>query len=264
MTENKKIVALGCSWTAKYYEDVDPWPSMIAKRTGHKVYNYGFSGTGNKFSFDNFIRHLRKVGTPDSVYWLISEFDRIDIIEPHNQHSVFSFKPIIQNSKPNFLEAASERYKYLHPNISDDHFNNWYRGLKSDVQISKILFNTIDYQLIIDYNLDLLYKIQEICKFYNIELKIIAGLRPIEAFYIDNLSTEQVASMILKSKITKKLDLNNMMGFPFYKVAGGQVCNSIHHWCKNYGYGNDNHPHEAGANLIADFFLGEKNILDYK
>ncbi len=94
---------------------------------------------------------------------------------------------------------------------------------------------------------------------YNIKLKIICGLKPL---FTHN---PKEMSFILKSKYINKIDFNSVIGFPFYKESGGICAQDIKDWNEKYAISDkDPHPNQDGSDLLADFFLGEKNILDYR
>lgn len=100
---------------------------------------------------------------------------------------------------------------------------------------------------------------QKVCEDYNIKLKIICGLKPIHTH------DPKEISLILKSKHISKIDLSTVVGFPFYKEAGGICAVDMKDWHKKYSISDkDPHPNQDGSDLLADFFLGEKNILDYR
>lgn len=261
------IVTLGCSFTDRYHRDVNPWPTVIEKRTGIEVVNYGWSGSGNRYSFDALINHLKQDREVDTVYWLMTEFDRMDIIgllKPKMSGNFFSLRPYTTGKEPEeFLNRWKEaRSKKLFPNnivIDPSLETRDIERIRKEIRLGNIMYKNVSILEFFDYNLMLVYLVQKICEDYNIKLKIISGLKPLCTH------DPKEMSFILKSKYINKIDFNSVIGFPFYKEAGGICAVDIKNWDKEYAISeNDWHPNQLGSDLLADFFLGEKNILDYR
>jgi hypothetical protein len=276
MKKNINLVTLGCSWTDQYDTNINPWPKVIQEKTGWNVVNYGLSGSGNKYAFDKFIIHIKKIGIPDKLYWLITEFDRIDIISQEHNNGTTSFRPnswasrFLSDGTDKFEENKKIQYEKAailwhtrNPDATEDQIELFNKSINRDWKILEDLVKITDYQLVTDYNLDLIYKMQFFCKHYNIELKIIAALAPFKTYR--DLQESKAAKIILKSRFFKKIDPSTIIGWPFALLAGGICVRDIKDWGSKYGIQkHDDHPNQAGSNLIADFFLDEKNILDYR
>lgn len=261
------IVTLGCSFTDHYHRDVNPWPKVIEKRTGETVVNYGWCGAGNKYSFDALINHLKQNKEVDTVYWLMTEFDRMDIIgllKPKVSSNFFSLRPYLSGREPEkFLElweeGRMEKLSQFGIEFNPDILKRDTQRMKREIRLGNIMYKNITPSEFFDSNLKLVYLIQKICEDYNIKLKIICGLKPI---YTQN---PKEISFLLKSKYISKIDLSTVIGFPFYKEAGGICAVDIKEWDEKYAISTkDPHPNQLGSDLLADFFLGEKNILDYR
>lgn len=261
------IVTLGCSFTDHYHRDVNPWPKVIEKRTGIQVVNYGWCGSGNKYSFDALINHLKQGKEVDTVYWLMTEFDRMDTIglwRPKLPGPFFSLRPYPTGKDPEgFLNRwnmdRTERSSKPDLKINSEIEDKDLQRIKREIRLGRIMYQNISQTEFFDYNLMLVHLIQKVCKDYNINLKIMSALRPL---YTNDLKE---MSFILKSKYVKKIDFSSVIGFPFYKDAGGICAGDIEDWNKKYSISStDNHPNQLGSDLLADFFLGEKNILDYR
>lgn len=261
------IVTLGCSFTDRYHKDVDPWPEVIRQRTGEEVINYGWSGTGNKYAFDSLINHLKQGKKVDTVYWLTTEYDRMDIIGLNNPKlagNFFSLRPYPAGKDPENFIRGWNKSRILNltdgnVKINPDVGQRDLERIRREVRLGSIMYKNITPAEFFDYNLKLVYLIQKVCEDYNIKLKIICGLKPL---YTNDLNE---MSLILKSKYIKKIDFASVIGFPFYKEAGGICAVDIKNWNEKYSISSeDNHPGQDGSNLLADFFLGEKNILDYR
>jgi hypothetical protein len=129
----------------------------------------------------------------------------------------------------------------------------------SETRIGKIIYDNTPTENYIDTNLMYIILIQKICKEFNIKLKIASALKPLWTFDPNDIS------LILKSKHNKELDLTSIMGYPFYKSAGGICAVEIKEWGEKYSVSStDNHPNQAAHKLLADFFLGEKDIMNYR
>jgi hypothetical protein len=256
------IIALGCSFTDRYKKEIDPWPDIIAKRTGEKVINFGRCGTGNKYSLDMLLTHLRYGREVDTVYWLMTEFDRTDIItiSPYGTQSYFfTLRPYMSGQdQKGFLKRWEESNLEKLPPGEQIVQKEWDR-IYSETRIGKIIYDNTPTENYIDTNLMYIILIQKICKEFNIKLKIASALKPLWAFDPNDIS------LILKSKHNKELDLTTIMGYPFYKSAGGICAVEIKEWGEKYSVSStDNHPNQAAHKLLADFFLGEKDIMNYR
>lgn len=238
-----KIIALGCSFTEKYPRGGDPWPTLISNVTGHKVINYGKSGTGNRYAYNKLINHLINEGPVDKVYWLMSEFDRVDLCE----RSVY---PIDFDNDPNYLKFVKEMLETQ----NNSNLELWNEKIKNEGKISAALSIT-PFEHWIDSNIILIHNIQKICKSYGIELKIIQGLRPLN-YYLSHYDESLVANAMLNSRYIRLLDFKTTIGYPWMKIAGGNCLVEKHDWMKKYSISlKDDHPSQRGHQLIADMFL---------
>lgn len=254
------LITLGCSWTQQYDSSIKPWPEIISEKTGWNLINYGLNGSGNKYALDRFLDHIRKGLPVDKVYWLLTEYDRLDI-STHNSFNNLTFKIINHGLNLNFLERAQKRFLELHPDATEAQINLMINNNDKIKKICEIMANNLDYQHIIDTTFYYIFLMQSICEQYNIELKIAQGIPPIN-YYIAETSPQIIASNILKSKFAKKLNSNNFIGYPFYPVAGGKSIINISNWNKKYSISdNDNHPNQLASNLIADIFLNKVDLL---
>ena len=261
------IVTLGCSFTAQYHKDVNPWPKIVEDKTGIPVINYGWCGSGNRYSFDALINHLKQDKEVDTVYWLMTEFDRMDtigLIKPNVTGNFFSLRPYPTGKDPeNFLNlwklGRLERLSQAGLDINSDIEGRDLQRIKREIRLSRIMYQNISPLEFFDFNLMLVYLMQKVCEDYNIKLKIICGLKPLFT------TNKKEISFILKSKYINKIDFTTVIGFPFYKNMGGICAQDIKDWNEKYAISTkDPHPNQLGSNLLADFFLGEKNILDYR
>lgn len=262
------IVTLGCSFTDHYHKDVNPWPKVIENKIDIPIVNYGWCGAGNKYSFDALINHLKQGKEVDTVYWLMTEFDRMDIIglvKPRMPGKFFSLRPYPTGQDPQrFLDLwkKGRDEKLLQMGLNIDFNNIAKRDLQKierEIHLGGIMYKNISPLEFFDSNLKLVYLMQKVCEDYNIKLKIICGLKPL--FTTD----KKEISFILKSKYINKIDFTTVIGFPFYKDAGGICAQDIKDWNEKYAISTkDPHPNQLGSDLLADFFLGEKNILDYR
>lgn len=269
----KKLVTLGCSWTAHYEPDgigkgIDPWPTVIQKKKNWDVTNYGECGTGNWYGFTRLLEHIRLVGIPDSVYWLMTEMDRLDGVgDPNATLHITTYKRIVQGLNKNYKEKTlsllSSKGVNLHP--------EYVEVLERTTDLCRILGENIDFQQVIDENLYYIRQMQDICREYNIELKIGMALHSFDSWSLTRSGVfskriiNRIPGMMIGSRHFTNIDLSNIIGWPFLKDAGGMTIKDIKDWDKIYGLTPaDNHPGQRGHNFIADIFLGEKKISDYK
>jgi len=255
------IVTLGCSFTDCYHRDINPWPKVIENKTGIPVINYGISGSGNKYSFDAFINHLKNDKEVDTVYWLMTEFDRMDTIglwKPKVFNRYFTLKPYATGKNPeNFLNKWISAKSKVTGEVEKE--NQDLLRIKREIRLGRIMYENISPLEFFDYNLMLIHLTQKVCKEYGIKLKIASGLRPLYTH-----DSEEI-SYILKSKYNKNIDFSSIIGYPFYKEAAGMCVVQVKNWDTEYSISpTDNHPGQKGSDFIADLFLGEKNILDYR
>ena len=259
------ILCLGCSWTAKYHKNVAPWPEVIESKTGEKVVNLGLNGSGNRYSYDRFLNYIRTEEKPSTVYWLMTEFDRIDTLLHSNQFGIFTFKTLTHGrNKEAYLERWVQCYRETNPE-SPKLLEERKKLVEQDAEITSLLadiYHPVDF---IDHNLHMMFMVQSICDYYNIKLRIGLALLPIQSYFTPGINDKDLGWAILKSKYSDKLKKQNIIGWPFYKEFGGMTGNQINDWSKLYGIApDDNHPSQEGSELLALFFLEEKNIKDYK
>lgn len=259
------ILCLGCSWTDKYHKNVSPWPEVVESQTGEKVVNLGRDGSGNRYAYDQFLNYIRTNEKPSAVYWLMTEFDRIDCIFPSGRHGVFTIKTLTQGKNKKLYLERWER-KYLENNTpSPEVLAEAKARVERDSEITELIAEVYDPLDFIDHNLHMLYMVQVICEHYNIKLRVGMALLPLQGFFIDNMENKEIGWGILRSKYSNKLKKENIIGWPFYSEFGGMTGNQIKNWGELYGIApDDNHPNQEGSNLLASFFLEEKNIRAYK
>jgi len=258
------ILCLGCSWTDKYHKDVAPWPEVIESKTGEKVVNLGLNGSGNRYAYDQFLNYIRTEEKPTTVYWLMTEFDRVDTLLKTHRHGIFTFKTLTQGrDQERYLERWGENY--LESHSPGEAFEKSKKLVGRDAQLASLLADIYHPTDFIDYNLHMMYVVQRVCDYYNIKLRIGLALLPLQPFLIPEANSQDLGWAILKSKYSDKLKKQNLIGWPFYKEFGGMTGNQIKSWGKTYGITDvDNHPGAKGSRLLASFFLAEKDIKDYK
>jgi len=77
---NPDIVALGCSVTAPVGMPFEfSWANIIGTQTGKKVNVIAFPGAGIQRITAHFFAHIRKYGIPQKVYFLIPDFERVQL-----------------------------------------------------------------------------------------------------------------------------------------------------------------------------------------
>lgn len=239
-----KIVSLGCSFTEKYTSKVDRvWPQIVADELSAELMNYGRSGAGNRFAYYKLISHILHFGPPDKVYWLMTEFDRGDFSTSSLHHRLIA---IDYEKEPKFqkdvLKSANDA------------------PLANRIKLSKIL-TEIPIQFIVDSNIIIINQVQEICKAYNIELKIIQGVLPLN-YHLSHYAEKEVAKAIISSDYVSLLDFNTIVGFPWMSILGGFSILDKSDWKENYSLSeNDPHPSQKGHDYIANLFLNTISTL---
>ena len=260
------ILCLGCSWTDKYHTDINPWPEVIQSKTNEKVINLGKDGSGNRYAYDQFLNYIRRNDPPSAVYWLMTEYDRIDCISKNDKNSFYTIKTLTQGkNKSMYLDKWEKRYLEIRPNVAQKELTIEKNRINKESQFASMISEIYDPRDFIDHNLFLIYMVQNICNKYNINLKIASALLPLQSMHVDDLEEKDLGWAILKSKYFNKISTKDILGWPFYRILGGMTGNQITNWAAEYGISpGDNHPNQKGSDLIASFFLGEKNIKDYK
>ena len=259
------VLALGCSFTAKHYPDVDPWPEVIARMTGETVINYGVAGSGNKHSVDKFLKHLKDCDGqyPKKVYWLLTEWDRYDINDKDRHSGVWTVKPVTE-SKENYKKLMKERLFQLNSFYTEEHWIKYEKELNINNLISSVILKKLPIEDIINYNMNQIKIVQELCKKLNIELKMMQGVSVLETSIFKDIHSSDIVKMILESAKKRNIDISDFIGFPFYPAGGGLWVGGVYNWLERYGREGDGHPSQRGADLIANIFLGKVNIFNYK
>lgn len=237
-----KIVTLGCSFTDNYNGVNKIWPNIVAEHFNANLVNYGKSGSSNRFAYISLINHILYNDIPDKVYWLLTEFDRVDILDNKFLTSID-------------YENNSKFVQYMeNMTIDSNALNNMKAKIKNESKISKV-FSKTPVQFLIDQNYIYIYHVQEICKSYNIELKIMQGVMPLNCYL--QYDKNKVTEAIIASKYANLLDLSSIIGFPWMEIAGGFRLTSNKNWFTNYAISkSDPHPSQKGHKYIADIFLG--------
>lgn len=250
-----KIVTLGCSFTEKYPGVDKVWPEIVADSLEAKLVNYGRSGSGNAYAYSSLVTHILTHGAPDRVYWLLTEYDRMDL--HWNKKSLMS---IDYENEPSFLD----HFEKMISSHKDHHLTKTLtEQVKKETKISKILTKRPT-KYIIDSNFIIIHQVQEICKAYNIKLTIMQGLTPLN-YDLNHYDVSKFSKLIISSEYFSLIDKSNIIGYPFMKLLGGfNIMDRLgwYHWHSNYAISKvDPHPSQVGHNYIADFFLGNISTL---
>tara|TARA_Y100000385_G_scaffold46454_2_gene43091 strand:- start:3504 stop:4196 length:693 start_codon:yes stop_codon:yes gene_type:complete len=228
----KKTITLGCSFTAQYDPDVKPWPKLF-RRLGHKVYDYSLNGSSNYDQFTKLVWHLSH-SEADNVYWLMTEFDRITFGSTGNLNAVsYDNNPDLEKHYMEFAKA--------HKNPDAE---KWVSAqVKEQRMLSEALSKT-SLQYWVDHNVTLAMQAHNICKAYNINLKIIQGIHPLN-YYLHGYDKAKVIKAFIKSSYISPIDhLNCIIDHP--------------DWKSKYSFSQyDNHPNQAGADYIFNLFANK-------
>ena len=241
-----KLVTLGCSFTEKYPNIDKVWPEIVAEKLNADLTNLGKAGSGNRYAYSKLISYILDYGPPDKVYWLLTEFDRVDLID----RSRDSLHSIDYENETQFTKALKNMLMDKDP----VHKDRMLKRIKNETKISKVLTQTpIDF--LVDSNFILIHQVQEICKSYNIELKIIQGLHPLN-YYKIHYDEQKVIKSMVSSKYAKLLDLNTIVGYPFFNIINGFSLCDKDDWQQKYAIlKHDPHPSQKGHEYIAELFL---------
>lgn len=239
-----KIVALGCSFTEKYKGGGNPWPDIIAEKTGHDVINYGLASSANRYAYTRLLHHLMYREKIDKVYWLMTEFHRIDMHK-------FGIAPLDHEQYPDYFKFS---YKMLSDTMNSSDLEIAKNQFLGELKARQVLANTpISYW--IDDTIMIIHHVQELCKAYGIELKIIQALKPMNSYFY-KCTEKEICKAILSSKYSNLLDHSSIVGYPWMKIAGGFNIIEIDNWDEKYAISeNDPHPNQEGHRLIADMFI---------
>ena len=241
-----KVVTLGCSFTEKYPNIDKVWPEIVVEKLNANLTNYGRAGSGNRYAYSKLIDHILNKDVPDKVYWLLTEFDRVDLF-----NTIFeTLYAIDYENETHFHHFLENMFKDKDP----DRIVKLRKRMETQSKISKIL-TELPVDFFIDYNFILIHQVQQICKSYNIELKIIQGVHPLNPYRI-HYDNDKLIKSILSSKYVKLLDLNTLIGYPFFSIINGFNLLDKDDWQPKYSISKDDpHPSQKGHEYIAELFL---------
>ena len=238
-----KIVTLGCSFTHKYNNRIDKvWPEIVADTYSADLINLADSGKGNRRQVNELLDYIMTSGAPDKLYWLMTEWDRIDT----NTH-----KTLQAVDYQNQIDSGNTKifYDVVRRSFGD------HDVAQREMHLSQLLAKKTPTQYTIDCNIIMIVQVQQICKDFGIDLKIIQGLQPF-VYWREWYNKKKIAKEIIFSRYNKLLDLNTIIGFPFVDISGGFCLLDKPDW---YDYAltpDDPHPSQKGHDYIADLFLG--------
>ena len=257
----KKLLAVGCSYTADIYP-FPVWPQLLAEKFNMECINLGRCGSGNEYIYSRTLDTLVTEKNLGLVVVMWSEFQRLDFCTPagaHTDQKDGKWKTL-NYQKRDEIELIQPPGPITRAHQQERNYQFWVN--KRLVTLTEDGYDDIVYQT--EKSIRLFYSLQQIMKlseYNNIPFYQLVGSNP--CFH---KQLEKVAKTTIDSPYLDKINESLFLGWPMLKYIGGWTIDT---WLDKVDSGKigkdsdvrisdeDCHPNKKGHEKITEMLYNE-------
>ena len=263
-SSKKKLIISGCSYTANYVKTVKLeqfplWGEILADKLNMELINVSQCGFGNKAIYHTLVETMIETKDVGLVISMWSEFQRVCLFVDESKNKNLNQQPWTSfHPQRTVLDTERDDKFFKLPQVNPKKKSMKY-------ELSKVITNKSLDSLrgVTEQSLGYMFAFQNICENLGIPYLQIQGCAPA---VVEDAGrggagpawdrNKKLAEQIIASPYVNKIN-NRFVGWPISEIIGGYCFDTL---LTKHNYrisSQDNHPNEAGHNLISKVLYNE-------